>query len=399
MMPNKHFFLLKIDERTPLINDVRSTSHQDKYNMKLYSHNDNPNLHYLQRWAGSSLDNIQWVSDFAALRGIKDSTIILEAEESNYQFDITQQLARSNNQLVFCSFFNSGAAGSFQELIDDLGMNPDMFLLCSSSYSQLPSVNLNEWRHRLADYPNQLIASAAFDDIYSLHKKPFQFNWINSRSRVQRRRLWRLMEDRDLLRQGLCSWSHDCEAAPDWDGTKEQPIDIVEIPPQYLSPLVRPAELDLRRRYNLPWKDFRLHWSEEYIISSRLRDSYFTVHVESDIIDPCLTYKVYNCLLAGHPFLVLGAPGYYQYLRDLGFRTFEPWIDESFAQGDDLDQRLEQMVNAVQKLCELNLDDWLQDVKPICEHNRLHFINSQWDHWWHTHLELDRFFRKLQNQN
>lgn len=364
--------------------------------MRIYSCQSDPNLRYLQQWAGSCLSDLQWVSDFSELQTISDSTIVLEVIEANFQFDVTKKLAESNNHLVLCSFFDSGNLMAAEDLLRDLPGFDNFSMLSSSSYSRAQSVNLNEWLHLQTNFTNQLRANDAFVQAFSIQNKPYKFNFKNTRARIARRKTWHALAELDLLSQALCSWSHSCLEAEDFDASIEPNIELQILPNKYHSAFCSGIdEKDHRKRYQMPWSQYRTHCTEAHLVPDLYRDSYFTLHVESDVRDPCVTYPIYNCLLAGHPFVVLGSAGYYDYLHSLGFKTFDPFIDEDFAKETDLDKRISLITLEIQRLCNLDLDQFVQQIKEICEFNRSHLLNNQWNFWYKTHLELDRFFRNL----
>jgi len=82
-------------------------------------------------------------------------------------------------------------------------------------------------------------------------------------------------------------------------------------------------------------------------------DSYFNVAVETlvngDVI--FLTEKIYKPIICGSPFFVLGNRGTISELRNMGFKTFDKWWDESY---DDLYSHWERSKRVFSTLEELN---------------------------------------------
>lgn len=82
--------------------------------------------------------------------------------------------------------------------------------------------------------------------------------------------------------------------------------------------------------------------------------------------------KIFRCILYKHPFLAVSHPKFLEGLRDLGYKTFHPVIDESYDQELDHGKRLIMIVQEAKRLCELNenqLADFLQKCKEICDYN------------------------------
>tara|TARA_A100000164_G_C21941439_1_gene790938 strand:+ start:1508 stop:2701 length:1194 start_codon:yes stop_codon:yes gene_type:complete len=76
------------------------------------------------------------------------------------------------------------------------------------------------------------------------------------------------------------------------------------------------------------------------------------------------------------PFIVVGQLNTLKALQKIGYKTFHPFIDESYDTEDDLDKRFIKIMIEVEKLCNKSLDD-LQEfntkIKHILEHNHKHF--------------------------
>lgn len=117
------------------------------------------------------------------------------------------------------------------------------------------------------------------------------------------------------------------------------------------------------REYRL-WQNYFLHLVNE------------TVFYDSKLH---LTEKIFKPIVALRPFVLAAAPGNLQYLRSYGFRTFEPWIDESYDKIIDPAQRLDMISHEVAKFYRKSLTE-LQDIytqmRPILEHNKRHFFGE-----------------------
>lgn len=84
------------------------------------------------------------------------------------------------------------------------------------------------------------------------------------------------------------------------------------------------------------------------------------------------TEKTYKCFWMKHPFLVAGNYGAMELLRRDGFRTFHPFIDESYDQIEDQAERIAAIVREVDRLCKMSDDEWgelRKEVEPVLEHN------------------------------
>jgi hypothetical protein len=92
-----------------------------------------------------------------------------------------------------------------------------------------------------------------------------------------------------------------------------------------------------------------------------------------------LTEKIFKPIVSYRPFILVAAAGNLAYLRDYGFRTFSPWIDESYDQEPDNVRRLDLILAELVKLCDRSpgeLQKMYQEMLPVLEHNQRHFFGQ-----------------------
>jgi hypothetical protein len=88
-----------------------------------------------------------------------------------------------------------------------------------------------------------------------------------------------------------------------------------------------------------------------------------------------LTEKIFRPIACGHPFILAAGPGSLEYLRSYGFKTFDPWIDESYDKEINSYLRLKKIIQSMIKLIDLNNSEY-SAVKDIAEFNRRHFFSD-----------------------
>lgn len=84
------------------------------------------------------------------------------------------------------------------------------------------------------------------------------------------------------------------------------------------------------------------------------------------------TEKTGRPLLLKHPFVIAGQVNSLAALKNMGFKTFHPYINESYDNENDDDKRLDMIVAETERLCKFTDDEWLQwqhSVKEVVEHN------------------------------
>lgn len=108
-------------------------------------------------------------------------------------------------------------------------------------------------------------------------------------------------------------------------------------------------------------------------------NSYFSLvsettyyHKETTQNSRFLTEKTFKAIAMKHPFILATIPKSLEVLHKLGYKTFAPYIDESYDQEMDDNKRMLMIANEVEKLCNLSkeeLNAFIEFAMPICEHN------------------------------
>lgn len=88
------------------------------------------------------------------------------------------------------------------------------------------------------------------------------------------------------------------------------------------------------------------------------------------------TEKVYRPITYRQPFIALSVSGYLKGLRELGYKTFHPFIDESYDECQDDSTRILLVLKETEKLANLDRlgrEKFIENTKEICEYNYNHF--------------------------
>ena len=108
------------------------------------------------------------------------------------------------------------------------------------------------------------------------------------------------------------------------------------------------------------------------------------------------TEKTNKPIATKTPFLVVTTPGYLQFLKSLGFKTFDSLIDESYDNEVNLELRIEKMLNTLENIIDNGVYEFYHSSKPILEHNfnKLCELSSKkqsiFDHLVFKQLQLSR---------
>lgn len=89
-----------------------------------------------------------------------------------------------------------------------------------------------------------------------------------------------------------------------------------------------------------------------------------------------LSEKIWKPIMVGHPFLLYGNKGTLKYLKELGYKTFDKWIDESYDDIDDHQLRCTKIVGELKKFESKTIEELHQlreEMKEVCLYNQQHF--------------------------
>ena len=123
-------------------------------------------------------------------------------------------------------------------------------------------------------------------------------------------------------------------------------------------------------------------------ISKEYTDAYVELVTETTTDFFFITEKTVKPLAFGLCFVMIGCYRFLGHLRRLGFKTFHPYIDESYDQIKDRDSRIETAFKAFKKFIMEDKD--FDELQKICDHNRKHLKYLQ-----DTYTFSDRQWKKL----
>ena len=91
--------------------------------------------------------------------------------------------------------------------------------------------------------------------------------------------------------------------------------------------------------------------------------------------------KIFKPIRAHHPFIIVCHKHGLHYLKNLGFKTFDKWWDESYDEESDPVKRMEMICAVLKKLEKLSTQDWYSlynDMKKVLKHNYTHLLETKW---------------------
>jgi hypothetical protein len=304
--------------------------------------------------------------------------------------------------LVLCNSheaFHSVVEGIYKHIVQRLNIPPEQVVLISESFDILAEVkrisllyNLREikveWicifensirRQKLEFLLSEPIKQPNLDKVFT--KKFLNFN---RRWRLHRPSLVALLCANNLLEHGHISLG-DCDDRANWSTVWQSIKDqfnhnqevtnlllsneqkILNLPMMYLD-----SNNLMENKPNLEVSSNKLY--DETYFSIVSETNYFTksVYSLSTEIGRFLSEKTFKPIAQCHPFIIVSVPNSLDTLRELGYKSFSPWIDESYDTELDDASRLLKIVAEIKRLSELSIEqvrEFRQSVHDICTFN------------------------------
>ena len=112
-------------------------------------------------------------------------------------------------------------------------------------------------------------------------------------------------------------------------------------------------------------------------IKETLDKSLINIAVEAEILyessKRVITEKVFRCIEAEKPFIIISHPKALRYFKELGYMTFSPFICENYDDTRDPKERMNMIFQEIIRLSEIPLEELktqIERLKPVFEHNK-----------------------------
>ncbi len=241
----------------------------------------------------------------------------------------------------------------------------------------------NRWMINLSNLTNNKIYRNLFNKSRNFCRK-YHFYTINSLPRYHRIELYLFLRDNNLLSKTNGTFFTSVHEG-------KEPFNDVG-----------------RNSYSIPKEKIQLHDTFENVLSeikeeipsggigrdmkiidnspstfinySRSFNAYFNIltpsifynDVKSNHNNIYFDEKFWKPFITFHPFIVIGKPYTLQTLKEFGFKTFSPFIDESYDTELDYFVRRDKIQREILRLCSMSieeLDDWYWNMRNILIHN------------------------------
>lgn len=245
---------------------------------------------------------------------------------------------------------------------------------------------------RVLDYEENIKAISHCEMIYDTAPKPYKFLFLNGRARPHRKYLLERFRLAGILDQSLWTMIDGRRAGSRMFRLEHQGVNLMDtntpirfLPAEYECDRYQNngALIDISYPHQYPKVDlFAKEWGEIYLTIRPYADTYFSLVTETIIDYPYSfrTEKIAKPLAIGHPWIAATSRGFYRDLRNLGFRSFDGIVDESFDLIDNPQDRMDRIFEIVRDLCGQDLGAFLAAAKPMCKYNQQHLSEIARDH-------------------
>ena len=213
---------------------------------------------------------------------------------------------------------------------------------------------------------------------YAVKIRPKKFTCFNKVHRPHRIKLIAELLRANLVDQAFYSfegaWSHWIDELPNTSAVNADDASFIES-----NRALFPLRLNITKERHNPImveKEDFVYYTDSYfsVITETLfykkssnRDS--MVSVEDSIF---LSEKIFKPLMMKHPFVLVAPSGTLKALHKGGYKTFHPFVDESYDAETNDDIRMDMIVKEIKRLSAFTDDqwiDWQKSIKEIVEFN------------------------------
>jgi len=298
-----------------------------------------------------------------------------------------------NNKAILCicyiqeGDYHKDFYKDINKFCDDtsISINNVVFLTNNPKIEKTKNIfNVNYYlNHMTVTYQNNSDRYNSIENLNDDNVRPHYFLSLNRNPKLHRQVLGSLLLKNNLLDKGMISMGYDVDGIHKFDNYV--PTDFNRKTPIYSEEKIK--ELDLHRHIS-EFKnmcpllidddvedlrdDHTLGWIN--IHPKTYNKAYFSIIAGNSFDTPWLhpDEKFWKPLGQFHPFIWVGPTGGMQHLKDMGFKSFSPYIDESYDTEEDCEKRMLMIVDEITRLCNMNkeeIHEWYYSMQDILIYN------------------------------
>ena len=308
-----------------------------------------------------------------------NDVVVLARQTLNRHAQLVKEVAK--NCLIVLANPSEGSIVLKQQMqrlgLLDLVLDKKLLLVgCGLMEPELNCMVYDHYAYRAMCYDSNVEQGARADEIYTKLDKPYQFLFLNGRTRPHRKYLIESIRDAGLLDHAL--WTN-LDSTPIYHHNYQtdllsRPSAIKLLPQEYEVEQFHTGQRDHYQHAFVKHELFDNVWGDVYLRAEPYIDTYFSLVSETVFDYPysLRSEKIYKPIAMAHPFVAVANYGFYRDLHNAGYQTFGHLIDESFDLIDNNQDRLDRIVQVVQDLCESDLAEFLVASQAVAKYNQQH---------------------------
>ena len=318
-------------------------------------------------------------------------TEVIESLTTLISKDVLEDMKNDKAILCICYIqegdYHKDFYKDINKFCDDtsISINNIVFLTNNPKIEKTKNIfNVNYYlNHMTVTYQNNSDRYNSIENLNDDNVRPHYFLSLNRNPKLHRQVLGSLLLKNNLLDKGMMSMGYDVDGIHKFDNYV--PTDFSRKTPIYSEEKIK--ELDLHRHIS-EFKnmcpllidddvedlrdDHTLGWIN--IHPKTYNKAYFSIIAGNSFDTPWLhpDEKFWKPLGQFHPFIWVGPTGGMQHLKDMGFKSFSPYIDESYDTEEDCEKRMLMIVNEIKRLCNMNkeeIHEWYYSMRDILIYN------------------------------
>ena len=321
---------------------------------------------------------------------IPNSVYVMGRKQFIENTELVRQMA---NDPAYCVVFDNAAEGSWTLIsqlqvlkMTELVLNKKIFLISGGDLPpEYPHIVYDHFLSCITDYKENLQAAQSINTIFDQTEKPYKFLFLNGRARPHRKYLYEKFKQKNLLSQSIWTMLDGRPSGHRLFQLNEGPTNLMatpseikRLPAQYEFDLFKDTHVDKIEpmRSFIKTQMFNNLWGEIYLNPAPYVDTYFSLVTETVFEYPYSfrTEKIAKPLLIGHPWIAATSYGFYRDIRNLGFKTLDTIIDESFDLIDNHQDRMDRIIAVVEDLVQQDLQSFLSACREVCKYNQQHLL-------------------------
>lgn len=130
-------------------------------------------------------------------------------------------------------------------------------------------------------------------------------------------------------------------------------------------------------------------------------ESFCAIITETKYAQPfaALTEKTMQAIIHARPFVMVGPPNTLDFVKEMGWKTFDNWWDESYDLEENHEKRLEKIFDVIEYINGLTIEELKRmyiEMMPVINHNQKQLVKLQKTFQKHN-IDNNKYFRTLRN--